>query len=183
MQPTAVEKLTVLMLCEIFKKLEIENSFDPDLISQAISSGDTWVLDWKYGIRDEGSVRPPHVREVGDTLDMYSFLRDSFQRLDEGDQAKVEAAVPNARASVTFHGYDGNNETEYLSAARYMVDHLDAFESMKDVATRNSHMPVVEMYARMFGAFEPIRANLVGRLMNAEEIIEVLAAKTHPDNR
>jgi hypothetical protein len=51
MQPTAVEKLTVLMLCEIFKKLDIKDSFDPDLISRAVSSDDIWVLNWKYDIR------------------------------------------------------------------------------------------------------------------------------------
>lgn len=183
MQPTAVEKLTVLMLCEIFKKLDIKDSYDPDLISQAISSDDAWVLDWKYGIRDEGSTKPAYVTAVGDTLDMYSFLRDSFEELGEAEQAEVEAAVPHSRSKISFHGYDGNNESEYLSAARYMVDHLDAFQSMKDVAALNSHMPVVDMYARMFAAFEPIRGKLLGRLMSAEEVIEVLRASIHPSNR
>lgn len=179
MQPTAVEKLTVLMLCEIFKKLDIKDSFDPDLISRAVSSDDTWVLNWKYGIRGEGtegSANPSHVTAVVDTLDMYSFLRDSFERLGEAGQAEVEAAVPNACSKTTFHGYDGNHESEYLLATRYMVEHLDSFESMRDVGRLNSHMPVVEMYARMFEAFEPIRVKLVGRLMNPEEIIEVLRA-------
>jgi uncharacterized protein YfbU (UPF0304 family) len=183
MQPTAVQKLTVLMLCEIFKKLEIKNSFDPDLISQAISSDDAWVLDWKYGIRDEGATNPPHVTAVVDTLDMYAFLRDSYESIGETGRAEVEESVPNARSKTSFHGYDGNNEFEYLSAARYMVDHLDRFQSMRDVAKQNSHMPVVEMYARMFEVFEPIRVNLVGRLMSPAEIVEVLRASIHPSNR
>ncbi|MNR04219.1 hypothetical protein D3C85_1201580 [compost metagenome] len=91
--------------------------------------------------------------------------------------------MPNARSKTSFHGYDGNNEFEYLSAARYMVDHLDRFQSMRDVAKQNSHMPVVEMYARMFEVFEPIRVNLVGRLMSPAEIVEVLRASIHPSNR
>lgn len=183
MQPTAVEKLTLLMICEIFKKLDIKDSFDPDLISQAISSDDAWVLDWKYGIRDGDDVRPPHVREVGDTLDMYSFLRDSYERIGPKGQAVVEAAVPNARGSISFPGFDGNNELEHGTAARYMVEHLGAYESMSGVATRNSHMPLVPMYARMYEVFEPIRGQLIGRLMSPEEIIAILQAAVHPDNR
>lgn len=183
MQPTAVEKLTVLMLCEIFKKLDIKDSFDPDLISEAISSDESWVLAWKYDIKDEGAENPPHVTAVVNTLDMYSFLRDSYEAIGEAGRAEVEAAIPGARSRVSFHGYDGNNESEYRSAARYLVEHLESFESMKDVARLNSHMPVVEMYARMFEAFEPIRIKLVGRLMGPAEIIEVLQASIHPSNR
>ncbi|CRM52772.1 YfbU domain protein [Pseudomonas sp. 31 R 17] len=183
MQPTAVEKLTVLMLCDIYKKLEIKDSFDPELVSQVISSDDMWVLDWKYGIKDEGAETPPHVTAVVDTLDMYAFLRDSYAALGEAEKANLEEAVPHARGKISFPGYDGNNETEYLSTARYLVEDLDRFESMKTVAAVNSHFPVVEMYARMFEAFEPIRINLVGRLMNFAEIAEVLRASVHPDNR
>ena len=183
MQPTAVEKLTVLMLCDIYKKLDIKDSFDPDLISQAISSDDTWVLDWKYGIKDVDARRPAHVGLVADTLDMYSFLRDSFERIGADGQAEVEAAVPRARTNISFPGFDGNNEPEYRAAARYMVDHLGAFVSMRDVAAQNSHMPLVPMYARMIEVFEPIRRELVGRLMSPEEIVEVLRASVHPDNR
>lgn len=183
MQPTATEQLILQMLCDIHKKLEITGSFDPDLISQAISSDDWWVIDWKYGIKDEGDRRPAHVTAVVDTLDMFAFLRDSFERLGADGQAEVEAAIPHARTRIVFSGYDGNNETEYLSVAHYLTQHLGAFESMRDVAARNSHFPATEMYARMFEVFELIRPNLVGRLMSAEEIIAVLTAATHPSNR
>jgi uncharacterized protein YfbU (UPF0304 family) len=183
MQPTAIEQLTVQMLCAIYKKLEIEDSFDPDLVSSAVASNDLWVLDWAYDIRDEHTVRPPHVTAVLNTLDMYSFLRDSYNGLSADDLALVEVELPRAEGQIRFPGYDGNNETEYLSAARYLVEDLDRFETMRDVATVNSHFPVVDMYARMYEVFEPIRVGLVHRLMSPQEIIAVLSASVHPDNR
>ncbi|UZE27759.1 YfbU family protein [Pseudomonas asplenii] len=183
MQPTAIEQLTVQMLCAIYKKLDITDSFDPDLVASAISGNDLWVLDWAYDIRDENTSTPPHVKSVVDTLDMYSFLRDSFNALSPDEQALVEAEVPGGSTGVQFFGYDGNNETEYRSAARYLVEDLDRFGSMRDVATLNSHCPVVERYERMYEVFEPIRGSLVQRLMSPEEIISVLAAQLHPDNR
>lgn len=183
MQPTVIEQLTVHMLCAIYKKLGIEDSFDPDLVSSAIASNDLWVLDWAYDIKDEQSHNPSYVTAVVDTLDMYSFLRDSFESLSPAEQAIVEGEVPNAASQIQFHGYDGNNELDYRRAARYLVNDLDRFETMKDVATSNSHSPVVEMYARMYDVFEPIRAQLGRRLMGAHEIVAVLQAAVHPSNR
>ncbi|WP_160319199.1 YfbU family protein [Pseudomonas libanensis] len=178
-----IEQLTVQMLCAIYKKLGIDDGFDPDLVSSAIASNDLWVLDWAYDIKDEQSHKPPHVTAVVDTLDMYSFLRDSFERLSPADQATVEGEVPHASSLVEFRGYDGNNELEYRRAVRYLVNDLDRFESIKDVATLNSHSPVVEMYARMYEVFKPIRAQLINRLMGPHEIVAVLQAAVHPSNR
>ncbi|MGH8381099.1 YfbU family protein [Pseudomonas sp.] len=183
MQPTAIERLTVQMLCAIYKKLGIEDSFDPDLVSSAIASNNLWVLDWAYDIKDENTVTPPHVTAVVNTLDMYAFLRDSFNGLSAEDRALVEAEIPRASHQVEFRGYDGNNETEYRSAARYLVKDLERFQSMREVATANSHCPVVTMYARMYQVFEPIRATLIDRLMSPQEITAVLNAAVHPDNR
>ena len=183
MQPTVIEQLTVRMLCEIYKKLGINDSFDPDLVSSAVASNDLWVLDWAYDIRDEHSHNPHHVTAVVDTLDMYSFLQDSFERLSPAEQAIVEGQVPRASSQIQFHGYDGNNELDHRRAVRYLVNDLDRFESMKDVATLNSHSPVVEMYARMYEVFEPIRAGLINRLMTPLEIVAVLQAAVHPSNR
>jgi len=183
MQPTVIEQLTVQMLCAIYKKLGIDDGFDPELVSSAIASNDLWVLDWAYDIRDEQGHNPPHVTAVVDTLDMYSFLGDSFERLSPAERAIVEGEVPHASSLVQFRGYDGNNELDHRRAVRYLVNDLDRFESMKDVATLNSHCPVVEMYARMYEVFEPIRAQLINRLMGPHEIVAVLQAAVHPSNR
>ena len=183
MRPTATEKLILQMLCDIHKRLEIDDSYDAGLISKAIASEDYWVLNWAYEIRDPGDETPAHVKLVVDTLDMYSFLRDSFDEIGEEGRQIVEAAVQNAAAKIEFPGFDGNNESEYRAAARFLVDDLNRFQSMKEVADRNSHSPQVAAYSRMFEVFDPIRATLHGHLMSPEEIVEVLQARVHPQHR
>lgn len=176
MQPTATEQLILHMLCDIHKKLGITNSFNPDLIASAISSDDCWVLNWAYDIKDENDENPPHVTAVVNALDMYDFMKESFDRLDAQDKAVVEAAVPSAAVAVEFPGFDGNNEGRYRTAARFLVNELDRFTSMKQSAVRNSHSRMVGTYARQYQVFEPIRATLIGRLMTADQIIAVLQA-------
>lgn len=183
MRPTATEKLILQMLCDIHKRLEIEDSYDAGLISKAVASDDYWVLDFAYDIRDPGDETPAHVKLVLDTLDMYSFLRDSFEEIGPEGRQIVEAAVQNAAVKIEFPGFDGNHETEYRTAARFLVNELERFESMKEVAGRNSHSQQAPVYARMFEVFDPIRATLVGHLMSPEEIVEVLQARVHPENR
>lgn len=176
MQPTATEKLILNMLCDIHKKLGITDSYNPDLISSAISSDDCWVLNWAYGIRDENDDNPPHVTAVVDALDMYDFLKESFDRLDAADKAIIEAVIPNAEVAIEFPGFDGNNEGRYRTAARFLVNDLDRFSSLKSVADRNSHSHMADTYARQYQVFEPIRATLIRRTMTPQEIISVLQA-------
>ena len=177
MQPTATEQLILHMLCDIHKKLGITGSFNPDLIASAISSDDCWVLNWAYDIKDENDENPPHVTAVVDALDMYDFMKVSFDSLDAQGKAVVEAAVPRAATAIEFPGFDGNNEGRYRTAARFLVNDLDRFSDMKSVADRNSHSPMARTYARQYQVFEPIRTTLTaGRTMTAEEIIAVLQA-------
>lgn len=176
MQPSATEQLILHMLCDIYKKLGITDSFNPDLIASAISSDDCWVLNWAYDIKDEGDDNPPHVIATGNALEMYSFLSEGFNALDAQGKGIVVAAVPSAVGGVEFPGFDGNNEPRYRAAARYFVDHLDRFTSMKTVASRNSHTRMADNYARQYRVFEPIRATLSQRKMSPSEIIAVLQA-------
>ncbi|WEJ22976.1 YfbU family protein [Pseudomonas sp. SD17-1] len=181
MQPTATERLIVEMLCEVYKKLEITDSYDPDIVARAMGSQDYWVLDWKYDVRDGDSETPPHVTAVVDTLDMYQFLQEAYEAFDDEQRQSVEAV--GIGRTLEFPGYDGNNETDYLRAARYLVRDLDRFTRLQGSADTNSHAPLAPMYARMVEVFLPIRRNVVGRRMTVEEVVEVLNAAIHPDNR
>jgi len=73
--------------------------------------------------------------EVQEILAMYRALQDSYDRLS--DKGGINAEL------ITFDGFDGNNEDEYLRAAREIA-----------VATRgagvpNSHMPRIRGYQLM----------------------------------
>ncbi|MEH8822783.1 hypothetical protein RAG06_26740 [Klebsiella pneumoniae] len=71
MKYTQQEKLQTLMLCEIFKALEIKDSFNSDLIYKAIQSDQYWALDWEYSDLDSGEDTPEEVTFFVDTFDMW----------------------------------------------------------------------------------------------------------------
>jgi len=70
-------------------------------------------------------------------------------------------------------GFDGNNETEHMSIARFLVEKLRRFENFKG-RSFNSHMPKVASYRKMIQLFEPMRRNLVGRELSVDELIALL---------
>ena len=79
---------------------------------------------------------------------------------------------------VKFPGFDGNNETQQMGIARFLVNKMERsyrFEG-RDL---NAHMPTRAMYDRMLKAFEPMR-RFQGELATAQ-IVMLLKAMRHPD--
>lgn len=181
---TQAEKLQILMLCDIYKAMGIKNSFDPNVIEEAISSDNTWAIGWKYQNLSDGSDTPEHVKLFVDTVDMFKILQYTYERFTDADKLEIASAVPhiNDASSLEFPGFDGNNESEYLSVG-YMLKEIGRFEGIN--ITKNSHMPSVSIYRRMLAVFLPARSNNwahdVG--ISKESFIAVLNARTHPSMR
>jgi uncharacterized protein YfbU (UPF0304 family) len=79
---------------------------------------------------------------------------------------------------VVFPGFDGNNETEHLSIAKFMIDKLNRFPMFKDRGL-NSHFPMLEIYRNMLEGFEPMRRELIGRELSSPQIIALLRPRKH----
>jgi len=178
------EKLILIMLCELFKHLKLKGGeVDPEFVESVIFGGHYWALDWEYpgifhGHEDARTV----VSEVVDILDMWSFLEDGFGKLSRKDKDRVAAEAEPFGKQVVFTGFDGNNEGEHMRIADFLINELDRFSKFEG-RDLNAHMPTIETHRRMLSLFEPIRANLTGRDLNAAEIIEILKAKLHPSRR
>ena len=177
------EKLILIMLCQLFKQLKLKSEIDPEFVEAAIHGGHYWGLKWQYpgifhGYEDEKRV----VSEVVDVLDMWSFLESGFGKLSKKDKDRVVAEAEPFGKHVIFAGFDGNNESEYMGVARFLIEQLDRFSDFKG-RDLNAHMPTVDAHRRMFAVFEPIRSTLTGRDLNASGIIEILKAKVHPSRR
>lgn len=183
MKASPVEKLILVMLSDLHQKAGIKNSVDPALVSRAVINNDLWVLDWAYSGLSLGIETPERVRFVVDVLDMFQFLSEGYQALDDEGRETVKSEDPHVESSIQFPGFDGNHESEYLSIASYLVDDLDRFQSLKAAAANNSHCPMVEAYERMLSAFLPIRSRLARRGLSAAEIATVLSERVHPENR
>jgi uncharacterized protein len=175
------EKLTLVMLCQLFKRLKPEGEIDPAFVEEAIDGGHYWGLEWKYPDIFHADEKPKAVvDEVVDVLDMWRFLESDFAKLSKKEKDRV-AAAPFGK-KIRFAGFDGNNEIEHVSVARFLIDHLDRFTEFKG-RDLNAHMPTIDAYRRMLSVFEPIRRTLTGGDLNATQIIEILNAVTHPNRR
>jgi len=175
------EKLILAMLCEIYQHIGIENEIDPKFVQSAICSGNTWGLEWKYpGIFHDSETSPEIVTEVVNYLDMWTFIEISYERLTQEEKNRVEIEAEPFGKHVKFPGFDGNNESEYLGVARFLIDDLERFTDFKG-RDLNSHCPLVEAYRRMYSLFHQMQASLHNG-MDVVQIVELLKAKRYPDD-
>ncbi|MFP1915036.1 YfbU family protein [Lonsdalea quercina] len=185
MKYTQQEKLQTMMLCEIYKALDIQNSFDPDLIREALSTDQYWAIDWEYPSLDSGEGTPEDVQLFVDTYDMYNCLKYTYEHLDAAGKDEVARSVPNFNEErlLNFPGFGGNNETNYLIIGG-LLKTMGRFSGEEDL-TKNSHMPSVDIYKRMLQSFLPARDNrwVLGVGIPKEDLINTLNERVHPPNR
>jgi uncharacterized protein YfbU (UPF0304 family) len=177
------EKLILGLLGEMHTHLKVKGELDPGFIMDAIYGGHYWGLDWKYsGLfhRHEDGAR--NVSEVVDILDMWSFIEDSYAALSAQEKARVEQEAEPFGKDPRFRGFDGNNETEHMGIAYFLIRKLERFSSFEG-RDLNAHMPSLNMHRRTLRVFEPMRRSLIGRTLAAGELIEILNEMTHPENR
>ncbi|SHL63318.1 YfbU family protein [Rhodanobacter sp. OK091] len=185
MQFTNEQKLIAAMLAEVHQTLKIRDGVNSELVAKALFSGNEWAIEWEHGFLLDQNESPPHVKHVVDVLDMWSFIESAYGALKDADKKRF-ADGANFNGKPSFPGFDGNNEAEYLSAARFMIEEMRRFGSFKGRADLNSHHPTLDTSKRMLEVFLPIRASLgvAGRpLMSADDLIAVFHARKHPGNR
>lgn len=180
MKLTDGEKLIILMLTDLQEKLQVPSEMEPDFLRSAIYNDHLWGIRWKYsGIPFEPGEDPPEVREVVDILDMWSFIESAYTDLSAPDkEALAERAKPFG-TNPRFQGFDGNNETEFMSVAMFLVNQLDRFESFKG-RSFNCHHPSIDAHRRMLAVFEPMRRHLVDGGLSVDQLAEILNARAHP---
>lgn len=175
------EKLLIAMMGDVYKNLKIENSeIDPKFVNSVIHGGHYWAPKWNMqGLFHDYEDDPRHVRFVTNTLDMWLFIESGYEKLSQEDKKRVEKEADPYGKNVKFMGFDGNNEAEHMSIARFLIDDMHRFESYKGRSYLNSHSPKIDTYKRMFSIFEPMRSNLIGNGLNADQIIRILKSQKY----
>lgn len=177
------ERLILMMLRDISKTLKVKGEIDSDFVAEAIWGGHYWALDWQYsGLFHEHEDSRASVSAVVDILDMWSFLEEAYAKLSAAEKSRLAKEVGPLGKEVRFWGFDGNNETERLGIARFLIEKMDRFTRFKG-RHLNSHMPTTAAYHRMFSVFEPIRTMLIGRGLSVDEMISILKERVHPEHR
>lgn len=184
MKITDGEKLILYLLCDIKDKLDITTELDTDFIKNAIGYNHLWGIEWKYpGIPFEESELPNEVKDVLNILEMWSIIEFSVKNLSETEKQKIEVSAIPFGKDPKFRGFDGNNESEYLSIASFLINDLDRFVEFKG-RYLNSHMPVLASYFRMLKIYENYKQiNSLFQKLPTETLIEILKAQIHPSNR
>lgn len=172
------EKLITSMLCELYKHYKIKGNIDPLFIEEALLGGHYWGLEWRFpGIFHGHEDSKATVHEVVDVLDMWSFLEESYAVLSKNDKDYIAKEAAPFGKRIVFRGFDGNNETEHLLIAEFLIKKLARFTRFKD-RDLSIHTPRIPGYRRMVKVFEPIRPNLgPGNLLGTGAIIKILNAQ------
>lgn len=174
------EKLIILMLSDLHEKLDINGEIEPYFLKSAIFNDHLWGIRWKYsGIPFEDSEDPTIVKEVADILDMWSFIERGYSKLNEKDKETLSNNVEFFGKNPKFEGFDGNNESEYMSTAMFLVNDLDRFTEFKG-RSFNCHHHSIGMHKRMLEKFMPIRKQLSHEPLTVDQLTEILRAKAHP---
>lgn len=171
------EKLILSLMADLMKKAGVKDSdVDPRFVMQAICGGHNWALDWEYqGLFPSQEDRPNQVSFVVDVLDMWSFIESANRKLNAEQKAQLAETAGFLGKHVGFRGFDGNNESEYMGIARFLVEEMNRFSEFKG-RDFNSHYPYVATYGKMLAVFLPIRKTLIGQGLSLEQLTQILKA-------
>lgn len=181
MKFTPEQRLIISLLCDIHQKLDIRDSFDPEMITNAIQSGNEWAIDVRYGDYLGSEVTDPRFDFIGDVLSMCETVETSYANLSLEDQETVKSGTI-FNASRAFDGFDGNNESAFMSATRFMVNELELFTYFEG-REFNSHAPSIDTYKRMLDKFNRICNPYLHQGLSTDQIIDIMNEKIHPSNR
>jgi hypothetical protein len=174
MQISDAEKLILVMLSDIHEHLKIEGDIDPKFVKSAIYSGNTWGFEWEFtGIFQGQSETPQIVREVVDILEMWSMIETYYERLSSEDKQFINVEAHPYGTHVHFRGFDGNNEGEYMSIARFLIDDLNRFTNFKG-RELNSHVPMLDRYQSMLEVYQGLRPQIPETPWTAAQIVSLL---------
>ncbi|EIX6195934.1 hypothetical protein E7W39_04920 [Cronobacter sakazakii] len=173
------EKLSLAILCEIHTALKLsDNGLDSKFISKALDTGNEWAISSRFGdyLGFKDSEHPEEVSFVYNVLDMWSFIEEGVEALTDEERVTLEEKAAPLGKNPGFNGFDGNNETRYLSIASFIVSDPHAFGGRFADRYLNSHSRRVEKYKRMYEIFEPWRDNYPSRPLNVDELVKLLTA-------
>jgi hypothetical protein len=183
MKLTDGEKLTLMMLCDLYDKNEFEGDLDHNFIRDAIFEDQTWAIPWKFsGIPFEDTEAPPLVKRVLDILDMWRNIEYSYSELNGDAKEALKDKASLFGINPQFKGFDGNNETEYLAAADFVINKLERFTEFK-LRDLNSHAPSLDIYDRMLQVYTTLLHENMGEPLNLDQLVIILRERIHPSRR
>lgn len=176
---SGAERLIIGLLAEVHRATVPAEAreLEPDFIMSAINGGHNWALEWKYsGLLHHLVDDRRTMSEVVQILDMWTYVESSFNRLSESAKTRIEEETGTTRERFKFAGFSGNDETEHLSVATFLIEQLGRFSNFKEREI-DFHFPIIDRYRRMLRVFEPLRARYMGEPLASPDLVAVLGAR------
>ncbi|CAN7367862.1 YfbU family protein [Variovorax sp. LjRoot178] len=170
------EKMLMLMMRDMMKALKLKSGDpDTDFLAKVIYGGHYWAPKWDMqGVFHDHVDDPDDVSYVVDVLDMWDFIESAYEALNAKQKADVKTGVGDWFSGAHFSGFDGNNESNHMSIARFLVEDMGRFSRFKG-RDLNSHSPTAHRYRGMIAMFEPMRAKLTGGKLSPQQLIALLS--------
>ena len=113
---------------------------------------------------------------------MWSFIEYAYAKLSEQERQQLALAAKPFGENPRFNGFDGNNESEHMSVAMFLVNQLDRFQEFKG-RSFNCHHPSLDAHRRMLAVFEPLRTSLADSSLSVDQLARILNERVHPSRR
>ena len=166
---TDTERLMLANQFEILGTLKKDHGYTR--LAEQLRDGHEWLYQQNFEYLSP-NLPEEDAELVLTVLGIYSEMRDSYVGL--ADKTGIE---PH---QVEFPGFDGNNEGELLRFSRALRE-SDRFVDTIPERGKNSHMPTRDIYGRMIDAWREMGEPRYP--FTREQILELLAARTHPSNQ
>lgn len=173
-----VDRFLLSNQLRILEALNPEEAHDIAVQREALERGYEMLYEWGMDHIYDGddAMTVEESTEVWDTLDMF----DAINRAAEG----LGTAELQENSFAKFRGYDGNNETKFMTFAAFTMQRLQRFEKvpMLKPGYWNSHMPMRQTYNRMLAEWRKVPTERRFELTE-NELSTVLNAHVHPNRR
>ena len=172
------EKVIMSVLADIARQSKTRTGVDVDVACKAIEGGHFWAFrQGECGMFRSHADTDAEVDFVMQVLDMWAFIEDAFEKLNQSDRQRLAKEAAPFGAHARFRGFDGHSEENALNLVRFCVSDLGKFQRFQSRCdSLDARQPMSVLYRRMLPVFESIRETLDGRLLTADELIEILRA-------
>lgn len=179
MKLTPIEKLQLLMLCDIYKQSNIQGNFNPQLIEDAIRSGNSWVIEENYAsLINQPDIDDNKVALVFQILAMYRTIKSSYDKLSEADKQRLsEKLKPFGREKdLQFCGFDTNLEADYFSIAN-MLKKSKRFIEITGLDS-DSHTLMLPTYQKMLTVYTPLfNTRHMAEKLSVDDLIRIFSIR------
>lgn len=173
------ERLILVMLCDIYKALELKGAVDPDALKPLIlSRGSNGAAHAVNGAPGTHHNRTAVATEVSEILDMWSAIERGYKHLSVEEKRTVEAEAGPLGRGVRFSGFDAESEIEHRDAAHHLIEVTGLFERFQG-RTLGAHMPALAGYRRMLRLYAPMRSGSGDRRLDVRQIVALANAEKY----